>query len=212
MVQRLEETGRTGQDGKFRGHFCHFARRFFAQAGCLGGLGRPECSVFCRSGGDDSRQQALAENSGIFRKQLISGDTCDYPKVVYTQAVAKDLPQVLPSQTRLWSSAKFEKGDVCVCRSGTAELNPTSTVVQQPLYAGKTVVLGGTQVQVMFIGSAAGAMDFVSRGKQKQLLRIVQVPVSRSRSESAGRRRVTLPWHLIVSVRCPAFLHAPSFG
>lgn len=110
MVQRLEETGRTGQDGKFRGHFCHFARRFFAQAGCLGGLGRPECSVFCRSGGDDSRQQALAENSGIFRKQLISGDTCDYPKVVYTQAVAKDLPQVLPSQTRLWSSAKFEKG------------------------------------------------------------------------------------------------------
>lgn len=40
MVQRLEETGRTGQDGKFRGHFCHFVRRFFAQAGCLGGLGR----------------------------------------------------------------------------------------------------------------------------------------------------------------------------
>ena len=47
-----------------------------------------------------------------------------------------------------------------------------------PLYAGKTVVLGGTQVQVMFIGSAAGAMDFVSRDAQKQLLRIVQVPVS----------------------------------
>jgi hypothetical protein len=40
------------------------------------------------------------------------------------------------------------------------------------------VVLGGTQVQVLFIGSAAGAMDFVSRGEQKQLLRIVQVPVS----------------------------------
>jgi hypothetical protein len=43
---------------------------------------------------------------------------------------------------------------------------------------GKTVVLGGTQVQVMFIGSAAGAMDYVSRDAQKQLLRIVQVPVS----------------------------------
>ncbi len=47
-----------------------------------------------------------------------------------------------------------------------------------PLYAGKTVVLGGTQVQVMFIGSAAGAMDYVSRDAQKQLLRVVQVPVS----------------------------------
>lgn len=47
-----------------------------------------------------------------------------------------------------------------------------------PGYAGKTVVLGGTQVQVLFVGSASGAMAFVSQRKQQQPLRMVQVPLS----------------------------------
>lgn len=59
-----------------------------------------------------------------------------------------------------------------------------------PKYAGKTVVLGGTQVQVMFVGSATGAMGFASSREKRQLLRLVQVPMSReadiNRLEDAG--------------------------
>jgi hypothetical protein len=134
--------------------------------------------VFCRSGGDDSRQQALAENSGIFRKQLILDDTCGYSEATYTHGVAKVLPRFLPSQTRLLSSAKIEKGTSVSVAPVPLNSIRLQQLFSNPLYAGKTVVLGGTQVQVMFIGSAAGAMDYVSRDAQKQLLRIVQVPVS----------------------------------
>lgn len=67
--------------------------------------------------------------------------------------------------------------------SVTVALIPQNSVRLQQLfsnpgYAGKTVVLGGTQVQVLFVGSASGAMAFVSQRKQQQPLRMVQVPLS----------------------------------
>jgi len=188
VSQRLEETGRTGQDGNFRRHFCHFPSRFFVQAGCLGRRGRLSVRCFCRCSSDDSGQQALAAK---FSNSHISVDFRRYICLCVTEGLQR-ICRLLLNRER--GSSQNPKGDVRVCRSDTAELSPTAAAVQQPQICGKDRSFGRN--------TGAGAVRWVClRGDGFRVSAQAAATtadgsgaaVVRSRFESAGRRRVTLP-------------------